>query len=217
MQAFKADNAASLHVEYGQSLLDLVKAFEKVPYVHIIRAAIKHGYCLWTLRLSIQAYLSPRVITIDGICSRLIYAARGMTAGSGFAASELRCLFIDVCDAAYALWPSITLTLYVDDLAIEACGSASFVVSELTKATDFMQLNPAPSSTGITAVLSHICVRRNLCLLRCNGSGGASVKRSNGCFARARCLRQSAILLRSHYLTMSFIGFKHHLAAYSRT
>ena len=115
-----------------------MKAFEKVPYVHIIRAAIKHGYCLWTLRLSIQAYLSPRMITIDGICSRLIYAARGMTAGSGFATSEMRCLFIDVCDAAYALCPSITLTLYVDDLAIEACGSASFVVSELTKATDFV-------------------------------------------------------------------------------
>ena len=71
MQPFKAENASSLHVEYGQSLLDIVKAFEKVPHAHIVRAAIKHGYCLWTLQLSLQAYRAPRVITIDGICSRL--------------------------------------------------------------------------------------------------------------------------------------------------
>ena len=46
---------AELAVEGGRDaavLLDLVKAFEMRPHHHIIEAAKKHGYNLWSLRMS---------------------------------------------------------------------------------------------------------------------------------------------------------------------
>ena len=56
-----------------------------------------------------------------------------ITAGSGFATSELRVLVLDVIDSTYILWPSIVLAVFVGDLTIEACGqSAASMVAQAT-------------------------------------------------------------------------------------
>ena len=52
--------------------------------------------------------------------SRLVIATCGITAGSGHATVELRCLLIDVCDDATSLLPGLPLTVYVDDITVEA-------------------------------------------------------------------------------------------------
>ena len=77
-------------------MFDLVKAFENIPHDLLIAAAIKHGYCLVSLRLSLEAYRMERSIGMDGAYSRLIVAVLGITAGSGFATCELRLLMLDV-------------------------------------------------------------------------------------------------------------------------
>eukprot|EP00973_Karenia_brevis_P088943 12335966-Karenia_brevis.AAC.1 len=133
MQAARAEGAAVMHRSYGLSLLDLVKAFEKIPHHHVVRAARKHGYCLWTLRLSLDAYRAQRTLVVDGCCSRLVRAPCGITAGSGFATEELCCLLLDVCDDTYEVFPYIRVSLYVDDLTLEAEGSARFVTSALAR------------------------------------------------------------------------------------
>ena len=109
--AFRAEVAAHSQLQYAQSLLDLVKAFEKIPHVHVYRAARKHGYNLWLLRLSLAAYRLPRAVGVDAVYSRLVVATLSLTAGSGFATTELHVLLLDVIDDAYRIWPTICMTL----------------------------------------------------------------------------------------------------------
>ena len=118
--AYRAETAAMEDTQYAQSLLDLVKAFEKIPHEHIIAAAQKHGYNLYVLRLSLASYRLPRAIGIDGAYSRTIQAVLGITAGSGFATTELRLLLIDVVVDAMTAWPLVCTTLYVDGVTLEA-------------------------------------------------------------------------------------------------
>ena len=137
--AFAAESAARSGNYFAQSLLDLVKAFEMIPHHLIIKAARKHGFSPWILRLSLAAYRLPRAIGVDGVYSRLIVASRGITAGSGFASAELRVLLLDVVDNTYRLFPSIELAVYVDDITPYTSGrNASAVVTRVGNATDYL-------------------------------------------------------------------------------
>ena len=44
--AFQAEAAACDQLSHVAALLDLVKAFERIPHAHLVRAARKHGYSL---------------------------------------------------------------------------------------------------------------------------------------------------------------------------
>ncbi len=144
MGAQRAAWQASFHAEvaslakfcYGQALLDLVKAFERIPHWAIIKAAKKHGFCGWVLRLSLAAYRAKRTIAVAGVFSRVIVAVRGITAGSGFATSELRVILLDVVDSTYVLWKRVTLALYVDDFTLDTKGTAQQVRDNLAGATN---------------------------------------------------------------------------------
>ena len=93
-------------------MLDLVNAFEMIPHRHIIAAAIRHSYPLWLLRLSLAAYRLPRAIGVEGVFSRCIIATRGITAGSGFATTELRALLLDVIDNEVATINTFKMLLH---------------------------------------------------------------------------------------------------------
>ena len=139
LAAFAAEDAARADEYFAQSLLDLVKAFEMIPHRHIAVAAVKHGYSLWLLRLSLAAYRLPRAVGVEGVYSRLIIATRGITAGSGFATTELRVLLLDVIDSTYVLWPSIDLAVYVDDMSTYARGpSRHGVAVQVAQVTDHL-------------------------------------------------------------------------------
>ena len=91
-QAAAAEAAATAEppVSYAQALLDLVKAFDRIPHWLLVREAVKLGYPLRLLRLSLATYLLDRVIRIGGVVSHTVVALRGITAGSGFATTEMR-------------------------------------------------------------------------------------------------------------------------------
>ena len=127
--AFRAENAARLRSHWGGSLLDLIKAFEKIPHHRIVEAATRLGYNLWVLRLSLAAYRLPRTVGVDGVYSRLIIAVLGITAGSGSATTELRILMLEVVTSATRAFPIIEISLYVDDLTIEAWHKSRQVVA----------------------------------------------------------------------------------------
>ena len=136
--AFRAENAALCKLNYAQALLDLVKAFEKVPHHHLARAARKRGYNLWLLRASIAAYRLPRAIGVDGVYTSLIIATCGITAGSVFATTELRLLMMDALDFTCNIWTSVQVTLYVDDATIENTGPGRGPEIVVAGATDAM-------------------------------------------------------------------------------
>ena len=122
MQAAKAEAAHMSKRCYGVVLVDLVKAFEKVPHHLVAAAAARRGYPLWVLRLSLDAYRMACTVLINGVCSRSIQASLGRTAGSGFATEELCCLLLDVMDEVVVQVPSASAALYVDDATLEVDG-----------------------------------------------------------------------------------------------
>jgi len=168
--AFKAENAALRKKDFAHSLLDLVKAFERVPHGHLVAAARKHNYNLWLLRLSLKAYRLARVIAVDGVFSCIVVATCGITAGSCFATTELRLLLTDVLNETYRMWPTIDIALYVDDATLSALGFALDMAVVVAGATDTMvdlmeeglglQVSVTKSVTAASRPSIADCVRR---------------------------------------------------------
>ena len=190
MQAARAEIA---HMEarcYGVVLVDLVKAFERVPHARVAHAAARCGYPMWVLRLSLDAYRMDRTVVIDGTCSRTIVATQGITAGSGFASEELCCLMLDVMDEVVASAPQASLTLYVDDATAEASGSRRQVAATLARATAVLADGVAAvglevSTSKSVVVASHRRIRRRVGRTRASCGGrlvrDAHVAKMLGC------------------------------------
>ena len=123
-QAARAELAQS---EFANLMLDMVKAFERVSYQWLINQGARYSYPMTVLRLSIAAYRLPRALTVDGICSVLLLANRGITAGAVHATIEVRSLLIQWVDETTAVFRLITITVYVDDTSLEGSGSSKTV------------------------------------------------------------------------------------------
>eukprot|EP00973_Karenia_brevis_P025095 3460116-Karenia_brevis.AAC.1 len=115
-------------------MLDLVKAFERVPYRWLAAQGIKYSYPMTVLRLSIAAYRLGRCIIINGLCSTIVVPTRGITAGAVHATIELRLLLIEWLDNLVQRHMHIVLTVYVDDTTLEATGSKQLVADTVVAA-----------------------------------------------------------------------------------
>ena len=72
-----------------------------------------------------------RVIRIRKVVSFEVTAFRRITAGSGFATTEMRVVMINLVERAFSLHPSATPTLFVDDLSAEVAGPDCWIEKEL--------------------------------------------------------------------------------------
>ena len=130
-QAARAEHATTIKgAQYGMTLLDLVKAFDTIPWHLLVSEAIKLGYSLWVLRLSIAAYQAPRHIRMNGAYSAPIIPKRSLTAGGGLATTEMRLALVGIIDRAVNAAPQACPTLYVDDLSVEVTGGQQFVLRQ---------------------------------------------------------------------------------------
>ena len=129
-QSMLAEAADCMSVPYVSTLLDLVKAFDSVPFDHLSLCAARVGYNLYLLRLSIAAYQLARVVQDEGCCSDLVWASRGLAAGSVLATIELRVLLIEAGDRLVSMSIYCRFTLYVDDATVETFCPASFIAEE---------------------------------------------------------------------------------------
>ena len=110
------EHASSCQLASAASLIDLVKAFERVPHQQLIAEGLHWEYPTAILRLTIAAYRLGRRISVNGIVSSIVYALRGITAGSVSATTELRLLLLRALDGIVAAFPSVPLHVYVDDM-----------------------------------------------------------------------------------------------------
>lgn len=163
MQAAKAEAARSAKRCYGVILVDIMKAFEKVPHHRVAEAAATRGYPLRVLRLSLNKYRMARTIVIDGVCSRTVTAAQGITAGSGFASEELCCLLLYVMDELEEQLPSAVGSLDVDDATLEAEGSRKNVVAQMRNPDSYHRCGAG----GTTAYLHQVNCAGHLQTRRC--------------------------------------------------
>ena len=67
--------------------------------------------------------------------SDVICTNRGVIAGCGFAVSVIKCFTLDVYDRMYYLWPSLDISVVVDDSTLQASGSSKQVVVVVSQAT----------------------------------------------------------------------------------
>ena len=95
-QAARAEIARAVGDKYVQILLDLVKAFERIPYHVLLREVRRLGYPLRLLRLAIATYRLPRSIRVGDAMSDLVQAIRGIVAGSGTATTEMRVVMVNI-------------------------------------------------------------------------------------------------------------------------
>ena len=130
-QSLRAEFAAATHARYAQLLLDLVKAFERIPYRVLLREANRLRYPLRLIRLAIATYKLPRVIRVGNAVSDLVWAVRGIVAGSGLATTEMRLVMVDIVDKALEVHMTVVPTLFVDDLSSEQDGDDDVSVEEL--------------------------------------------------------------------------------------
>ena len=86
----------------------------------LVRQAAARGYNLRLLRLSLAVYALRRTIRCGRCYSAIVVTRLGITAGGTLATTELRMLLIEFLDYACALSPRSRLTVYVDDMGIEA-------------------------------------------------------------------------------------------------
>ena len=75
--SFAAESSALIAHRQVASLLDLVKAFERIPHHLVAKAAARLGFNLTVLRLSLAAYRLARAISVEGTFSLLLIATRG--------------------------------------------------------------------------------------------------------------------------------------------
>ena len=134
-QAARAEIAAASGATFAQSLIDLAKCFEVIPRDLLVREAQALGYCLYTLRASLATYAMRRTLSVAGVCSRLLRAERGITAGSAHATCELRLLIMRSIDRVAKMCTTVSMTIFVDDTAIEATGTPTTVSRDLAQVT----------------------------------------------------------------------------------
>ena len=109
-QAARAELAATGPVRacYAQALLDLVKAFDRIPHWLIVREAVELSFPLWFIKLALETYKLTRVIRIQQVVSQEVMSIRGITAGSGSACTEMKLVMIRIVLKAIAAHPSVT-------------------------------------------------------------------------------------------------------------
>ena len=110
------EHAANTSLASAASFSDLVKAFDRVNHMVLIAEAQHWDYPMWILRLCLAAYRMGRRITMNGIVSHVIFALRGLTAGSVTATTEMRCLMLRTLDFVVRAFPAVPLQGYVDDM-----------------------------------------------------------------------------------------------------
>ena len=131
--AFIAEAAAINDDEFGAGLLDLVKAFETVPHHVLVQIAIELGYPLVILRLCLASYRLKRTIGVEGMFSDTVVATRGITAGSGTAATELKLLLLPLMKLLQLQWARVLVAkVYVDDLTLIVHGKREMMINTLT-------------------------------------------------------------------------------------
>jgi hypothetical protein len=160
-QAARAELAATGNfMEWACGLLDLVKAFERVPHDWLVRQAVKFHYPLLILRLSLAAYRLGRVVVVGGISTEIMWACRGIVAGAVHATIELRVILFQWAEETTRLHHLITLKLYVDDASLEAAGPSRMVKREVIGAiTHFVKC--------VEAMGMEFSPTKNCCIASC--------------------------------------------------
>ena len=101
-------------------MLDLHKAFDLVDRGLLLQAALAGGYPLDVLAWGLAMYAFPRRLVFRGCVTPALLSLRGIAAGSAFATTELWLYLCASIGALVRRFPSIRVSVHVDDLGLAA-------------------------------------------------------------------------------------------------
>ena len=121
-------------------LLDLAKAFESVPLSEAWSRGLSLGMPPAILRLALEVCSFTRHLVLQGEVTEGVQTFSAILAGTSFATDILYAVFVGPCDRLQECWPSLNLSLVVDDLALQAPGKKHEVGSVAAGATEQIML-----------------------------------------------------------------------------
>ncbi len=132
-QAVRQEAAVSGGGAAASIFWDLEAFFEKVDRARLMQRARESGFPLAVLRLSLAAYSTPRLLSLNGRVSRELWTKTGVGAGCGLACTYVKIYSLAPMDALVPrLPPGVTVDLHVDDFAVSAeAGQESTVLQNI--------------------------------------------------------------------------------------
>ena len=112
-------------MEVISDLWDLDKFYDNIDLTILIAAGRGSCYPLRNLALSLQLYLSPRLLRASGCIDSGIVGYNGVLAGCAQAKNFSKAMLLDIIDHAHVVHPGADISVYVDDI-----GTVSKGVSE---------------------------------------------------------------------------------------
>ena len=88
------------------------------------------------LEISVPTYRLKRVFRIGTVVSNIEIACRGITAGSGFATTEIKLAMLRLVLKIGLAHPTVTHTLFVDHMSPEMIGPADHIVDQLGRSVN---------------------------------------------------------------------------------
>ena len=106
VQVAGAEWAATKGFSSGLILLDLQKAFEHVIHFELLAAAQRSGFPLRQLKLLLELYRSPRVLSLNDAISKPLHATQTVLPGCQFATVLLQLVLMLPADRVreFVLW-----------------------------------------------------------------------------------------------------------------
>eukprot|EP00959_Pyramimonas_sp_CCMP1952_P116685 2438908-Pyramimonas_sp.AAC.1 len=97
------------------------------------------GYPLWQLKLSLELYRAPRVLSLGRALSGTIHSDQSVIPGDGFATTMLKLLLIKPLDLLVSYHPTLQLAVVVGDIMIHRVGGMLRITREVADAAFRLQ------------------------------------------------------------------------------
>jgi len=120
----------------GSSLLDLVKAYERVNHRALRVVCCDTGFSLGALRMLLHVYRAPRTIVIKGVATKVVQTTKTIIAGCNNATTLLRALLIGPMDALCRNWASLRVGVMVDDIQLRSIRTTAKDVDDELRETE---------------------------------------------------------------------------------
>ncbi len=137
MQAMLAEAGSHDEVQEFSAcfMWDLSNYYEHVPRDTLWDHGQILGFNAGLLAVILNQYSSQRVVAYNGVAQNTYFPSRGLAAGCGFATFLVQVLAIPALDKFQALHPQVWITMFIDDLLVQARHRLpAQVVSRLTEA-----------------------------------------------------------------------------------
>ncbi len=134
-QCLYAEAAHAAGRESAAALIDLTKAYETVPLQVVWESGVLLGLPIFLLRLMLEVFAFARVLVFRGATADAVHTLSAILAGSVFAVDALLLVMIPCCDRVAARHPDVGLSLYVDDVGLQAFGPRGAAASDCLHAT----------------------------------------------------------------------------------